>query len=326
VASKAERGYALREGEVDSPVCAEPIVLSQEMNAGEAFRAIAMACLHHFAGNRAAVVGGKAEGVHQMRVGLRRLRAAISVFKELLRGPETEALERELKWLTEELGPARDMDVMIKEAVAPMSHTTAAPKAITALKADVVAKRDKGFVRARRAVASERYRRVVLDTVLWINGGRWTKSRIALGTSRRELAITHFARQALDRRFHKVLKKLDKLDDLNPINRHKLRIKVKKLRYAISYFESLFRSEKAIRKMSAILKDLQSSLGQLNDIRVHGKLAEDYVARPRKGRDATAQAFAMGELTGQERTKSRKLLKASKRRGNRLEQCPEFWM
>jgi len=49
-----------------------------------------------------------------MRVGLRRLRAAISVFKHLLCGPETEAINTELKWLTEQLGPARDFDVLIE--------------------------------------------------------------------------------------------------------------------------------------------------------------------------------------------------------------------
>jgi triphosphatase len=85
VASKAERGYALREGETDSPVCAEPITLAPEMDAAQAFQAVAMACVRHFAGNQKAVLAGEPEGVHQMRVGLRRLRAVISVFKELLR-------------------------------------------------------------------------------------------------------------------------------------------------------------------------------------------------------------------------------------------------
>jgi len=48
---------------------------------------------------------GDTEGVHQMRVGLRRLRAAISIFKELLPDSETEAVKSELRRLTEQLGP-----------------------------------------------------------------------------------------------------------------------------------------------------------------------------------------------------------------------------
>jgi inorganic triphosphatase YgiF len=325
VASKAERGYVLREGESESPVCAEPIVRAPDMNAGQAFQAIAMTCVHHFAGNRKAVLAGRPEGIHQMRVGLRRLRAAISVFKEMLRGPETEQVKTELKWLTEELGPARDMDVMAKDAVAPLDETSPAPKALVALKADVLAKRDKGFARAKRAVTSERYRRVVLDTVLWINGGKWTQTGVALIVGRRKLPAPRFATQELDRRTAKVLKKLGKLNDLSPLKRHKLRIAVKKLRYATGYFEGLFGGERAIKAFSGVLEDLQSSLGQLNDIRVHGGLAQDYAAPARGTRRAARQAFAMGELSGKEHAKTRKLLTATKRRGKRLKRCPVFW-
>jgi CHAD domain-containing protein len=260
-----------------------------------------------------------------MRVGLRRLRAAISVFKEMLRGPETEQVKTELKWLTEELGPARDMDVMAKDAVAPLYEKTPTPKAVAALRTDVLAKRNKGFARAKRAVRSQRYRRVVLDTVLWINGGKWTRTGVALIAGRRKLPAARFAAQELERRTAKVLKKLAKLDDLSPLKRHKLRIAVKKLRYATGYFEGLFGGERAVKAFAGVLEDLQSSLGQLNDIRVHGGLAQDYAAPARVTRRATRQAFAMGELSGEEHAKTRKLLKATKRRGKRLKRCPVFW-
>jgi inorganic triphosphatase YgiF len=326
VSSKAERGYALREDEVAAPRCAREIVLSRQMTAAQAFQAIAMSCVHHFAGNRDAIIAGKAEGVHQMRVGLRRLRAALSVFKGVLRGPETETIKRSLKWLTEELGPARDMDVLAADGIAPMAKTSAAPLAAKVLKADIVEKRDAGFERARQAVASERYRRLVIDTVLWINGGKWLRTGVMLIADRRKMPATRFAAQELERRTRKAIKTLDEIDDLSPLKRHKLRIAIKKLRYAIGYFESLFSDEeKAIKKISAVLKDLQSSLGQLNDIRVHGKLAMEYAAPVRVARRAAPRAFAMGELIGKERAKSRDLLRAAKRRGKQFERCPRFW-
>jgi triphosphatase len=326
VASKAERGYALREHEIESPRCAQDIFLSHEMTAGEAFQTIAMSCVHHFAGNHDAVAASAREGVHQMRVGLRRLRAAISLFKEVLRGPETEAIKASLKWLTEELGSARDMDVLAHEGISTMTKTTSVPAAAKALKDDVTARRDEGFERARRAVASERYRRVVVETVLWINGGKWTKTQVSLIVDRRTLPAAHFAAQELERRNRKVLKILGKVEDLSPLKRHKLRIAVKKLRYATGYFESLFGNEKkAIKKFSAALKDLQSSLGQLNDIRVHAKLAQEYAEPSRRGCKTARTAFAMGELIGEERAKSRDVLKATKRRGKRLQRCTAFW-
>ena len=326
VASKAERGYSLREDQAEAPVYGQPIVLSEALTAAEAFQSIAMYCMHHFASNHRAIIAGKAEGVHQMRVGLRRLRAAISVFKRMLHGPETEAIKDSLKWLTEELGPARDMDVLVKEAITPLAEVTASPKAVAALKANVIGKRDKGFERARRAVTGERYRRLVVDTMLWINGGRWSKSHTPLVVAHRNMRAVSFAEQELGRRARRVLKKLSKIDDLNLRERHKLRIAVKKLRYASGYFESLFKSKgKAIKQFINALENLQASLGQLNDIRVHGQLAKGYAAPAQRTRNSARLAFAMGELTGEEHAKSRKLLKIIKHRGKRLEHCSPFW-
>ena len=325
VFSKAERGYALRENGSEYRICAESVLLSDDMTVGEAFQAIAMACVHHFAGNEKAILAGQAEGVHQMRVGLRRLRAALSIFKKALRGPETEAIKSSLEWLTEELGPARDLDVMVKEAIVPMVEISPAPEAVVALKSDVVAKKNKGFARARRAVTSERYCRVVLDTVFWINGGRWITSRGKLMASCRDASALHFASRELARRTKKALKKLRKLHRLTPPKRHKLRITIKKLRYACGYFESLFGARKAAERFSIALKELQSSLGQLNDIRIYSELARDYAAPPVATRGAAERAFAMGELIGSERAQSQRLLKAVKRRGGRLKHSTAFW-
>src|ERR1051325_6903209 len=111
VRSKADRGYALVDDQPIAAVRQHAIILDPRMSAGEAFRAIALGCLHHAAANESAVRERDAEGVHQMRVGLRRLRAAIALFSDLLDDEEPARLKGELKWLTGELGPARDLDV-----------------------------------------------------------------------------------------------------------------------------------------------------------------------------------------------------------------------
>jgi triphosphatase len=180
--SKAERGYVLRENETGRSSRAGEILLAQHAKTGEAFKVIAMSCLRHFTANRDAVLVGEHEGVHQMRVGLRRLRAALSIFKEMLRGPETAAIKSQLKWLTEELGPARDMEVLADEAISPMLQKSPAPKAVEVLRTDIMRQRDAGMKRAQRAVQSERYRKLVLETVFWINCGRWTRSKAARRT------------------------------------------------------------------------------------------------------------------------------------------------
>jgi triphosphatase len=57
-----------------------------------------------------------------MRVGLRRLRAAMSLFRELIEQPAAEHIKGELKWLTEQLAAARDLDVFLKEGVKPIER------------------------------------------------------------------------------------------------------------------------------------------------------------------------------------------------------------
>src|SRR5207253_203396 len=78
----------------------------------DGFKTIGRACLKQIVGNEPALLEGDPEGVHQMRVGLRRLRAALSLFADILRDLRTAAIKTELKWLAGELAPARQLDVL----------------------------------------------------------------------------------------------------------------------------------------------------------------------------------------------------------------------
>jgi inorganic triphosphatase YgiF len=78
VTSKPERGYALIAGEKASAVGAAPVAISPDASCQTAFQISAWACLHQIVANQDPTRNGDPEGVHQARVGLRRLRAAIS--------------------------------------------------------------------------------------------------------------------------------------------------------------------------------------------------------------------------------------------------------
>src|SRR5262249_36775093 len=71
--SKAERGYALKAGRRARAARAAPIALDADLSCGEAFARIGLSCLQHVAANEGAVLARDPEGVHQMRVGIRRL-------------------------------------------------------------------------------------------------------------------------------------------------------------------------------------------------------------------------------------------------------------
>jgi triphosphatase len=170
VKSKAERGYALIAGEVPEAVKATQVALTPDYSRQVAFQAIARACLRQLVANQPATLRGDPEGLHQMRVALRRLRAAISLFADMLLDPQTEEMKAQFKWITQELGPARELDVFISRVVKPVAHGKPNGAGLAVLASDLQQRREEAFARACAAVESARFRRLVLDTACWIEG------------------------------------------------------------------------------------------------------------------------------------------------------------
>jgi CHAD domain-containing protein len=117
---------------------------------------------------------------------------------------------------------------------------------------------------------------------------------------------------------HRRLKKIRKggkhLEALSARDRHKLRIKVKKVRYALEFFESLHtgRERKRLARLSKLLKALQSALGSLNDFVAHRDMIKDAALdAPRAHR--RARAFTAGIILGREEAATRPLLKDAAR-------------
>jgi triphosphatase len=269
------------------------------------------------------------EGVHLMRVGLRRLRAAISLFRELIAGPQTEAIKKELKWLTGTLAPARDLDVFVSDSVTPLRQTLPVKPGAVTLQKDVEQRRARAFGRAKAAVTSRRYRALVLDTLAWLEAGDWTRSDDPLIRALRRRPVAAFAADELKRRRKKVLKKAKKLESLAPARRHKLRIAVKKLRYATDFFAGVFPGRKAGKRRKQFerhLGGLQDGLGALNDIAVHEKLAADIAHEgPRLRPGSRRRAFAAGVVTGQDEARIRPLLEAAAAAATDLAKAKPFW-
>jgi inorganic triphosphatase YgiF len=326
--SKAESGYDLIAGAQPQVVRTERIDLDPGATVGDAFQIIALSCLRHVDANRDAVRRGLPEGVHQMRVGLRRLRAAISFFKELLQDAESMSIKGELKWLRGELGLARDLDVFISESVEPLQQERVDGTALATLKTDLAHRREHGFERAKSAVASERYRKAILNTAFWIMGGKWT---IATNNSSiaetRNCEITDFANHEIARRHRKIVKRLKKLEEIDPRARHKLRIAIKKLRYADEFFSNLYsdrRRERRLEQHRAILKQLQSGLGKLNDLQIHDKMAK-MIESEHRTPQKSQKSFAMGMISGRDHARVRSLMAATDKSRRRLSRMRAFW-
>jgi len=326
--TKAERGYALKDGRRGRAVEAGEICLDPAQSVGSAFAKIGLSCLHHLAANEAAVRKSDSEGVHQMRVGLRRLRAAISVFKTIAKDEKTEAIKNELKWLTEQLGPARDLDVMVEDALNPLQEREREESGINVLKSDIEERRREGFTQAKATVESARYRKLVLDAALWLLAGPWSHSADPLAQTALERPIDTFAPEVLRKRWKKIMKKSRSADNLDARGRHKLRIAVKKMRYSTDFFADIFQKKqekKARKKFEELLKALQNALGKLNDTATHDRFADQMVQPGRCMKKELQKAYAMGLLSGNEHKLAGACVAKVKKTGKKFGDAKPFW-
>jgi triphosphatase len=277
VRTKADRGYALVENKPPKAVKAKGSDVVPGMTVAAAFQAIGRACLHHLMSNERILSETRnPEVVHQMRVAMRRLRAAISLFKDVLADEQRDAIRSELKWISNELGAARDLDVFMATVLEPLRKKHPDEPGLESLVSSFQEQREQAYEKALAAVASQRFHTLIIDTAAWVEAGSWVMAGDHL---ERAKPIEAFAAEELARRRKKVKKRGADLANLDPHARHQVRIEVKKLRYATEFFLPLSEGRKARKRTEAFLsalEDLQEHLGELNDLAVSQELHPDW--------------------------------------------------
>ncbi len=287
VRTKADRGFTLVENKPPKALKAKGSGVMPDMTIAAAFQAIGRACLHHLLSNEQILSEllsneqifseiRNPDVVHQMRVAMRRLRAAISLFKDVLADEQRDAIRNELKWISNELGAARDLDVFIAKTLEPLRAKHPHEPGLADLVSSFQKQREQAYDKAVAAVASQRFRTLVIDTAAWVEAGSWV---IAGDGLERTIPIEAFAAEELARRRKKVKKRGADLADLDPHARHQVRIEVKKLRYATEFFSPVYEGRKARKWKEAFLsalESLQEHLGELNDLAVSQEMHPDW--------------------------------------------------
>src|SRR6202012_5399704 len=192
-------------------------------------------------------------------------------------------IKDELKWLTNELGPAREFEVFVTRVVAPLGKQHARLAGMRSLSHDLAEQREGAIARGVAAVSSPRYRELPQACAAWLEVGDLREPPEAALRAHCEEPIEGVARAQLKKHWKKIRKCGRELADLDPHARHKLRIRVKKLRYATEFYRAVFPGKKRDKRRAAFLlalKDLQDCFGELNDIFVHEKLTAGIVEAP----------------------------------------------
>lgn len=287
----------------DLAVRAEKIKLGKRMTVGAAFHDIAASCCKQIDANHAAVGRGDApEALHQMRVGLRRLRSALRLFGDLVALPVK--LREELDWLQRQLGDARDWDVLAASTLPKVADALPDDVELVLVRLAAEARANALRAAAAQAVGSVRYAELMQHLGGWLEHAGWRGHRSPRQRRALDEPASAFAGDALRDSHRRLLKRGRELKDASASTRHRARIAAKQTRYAAEFFQSLY-PKKQVRPFVQALTGLQDELGWLNDVAVADGLLKQ-LEQGEARLDGSA-AYTRGYLASIARTDDRKL-------------------
>ena len=263
--------------------------LRPETDPDTALRLIVAGCHADLLKYRAQVLkSSRPEGIHQTRVALRRLRAAFGVFRDVVHGPEVRALAAEAKWLASECGPARDLQVFLTETVADPPPLV---RRIGKRLAEV------HLQHARAALSGARFAALDFGLSSFIDKPPPQPHGARLDA---------FGRAVLAAHHDKVIRRARKLGTFDAERLHRLRIAIKKLRYAATYLGPAFASTR-VKPYIDLTARLQGALGDLNDRAVAAQVLADIAtaARPTEDVASTLKVLAKQVASGEKRRRRR---------------------
>lgn len=294
--SKVSRGFDLSYGTHPQAVMAPKIKLPTTASVEEAIVEILKSSQGHLLANRsAAALGQDIEGVHQARVAIRRIRSALSVFKDYLTCPDAEKIKNETRWLINVLGEARDLDVFIDEVLPAVKKDRPDDKDLSAVLLAAQKARTTAYRKVKSALTSRRYTDAMLATATWIENRAWREQdrTHALDAPIKDVSCTLLAK-----RHRKVMKLGKNFKTLSTDQRHEVRIALKKVRYTAEFFSSLYPTALTRPYISA-MRGLQNALGALNDVATAETLTATLVATAKSGtKQSEALRMGAGKVLG----------------------------
>jgi inorganic triphosphatase YgiF len=318
VRTKSERGHRLARGLQTVPaVRAARVSLDKGASTGEAFGTIVQAALAQILPNAAEVAGGSGqpEHLHQLRVGLRRLRSALRLFGGWSGDVgAAQALEQALREPFNRLGATRDQDALAAWLLPALAAAGGPP-----LPALPAAAEDPASVLHEPA-----FTLAVLQALLMATTSAMGTAAAASATSGGAAdagpaeepppRLREAARRALQRSWRKAMAGAETFAAAEVEAQHRTRKQLKRFRYGAEFVIDLFPGKATARTLSALRKALDA-LGAYNDALV---AEERFAARV----EADPRAwFALGWLASQRQ----RLLKDAARSLHRLDRTPRFW-
>ncbi|WP_284945076.1 CYTH and CHAD domain-containing protein [Acidisoma cladoniae] len=315
--SKAARGWHLRDGTADRARKAVLPSLHRDLRPADALRVVLREALGHLIANIGPTLRDDAEGLHQLRAALRRIRAAIDLFKPLLDAPSVDDFSRRLGHVGRILGLARDWDVFCLETL---------PCATTALPLSVF----DGLAEAaslERLVAHADVRATLRDppfTALILDLTKWLETVVippvlVRGEKPADDRLGGLAPALLDRVQDKAIKRGRGFRHLSAEHLHDLRKAMKKLAFDGDCFSGLYDPASA-GTYHELCGTVLKGLGNANDAVATQRLAKALLRRNPAG--FASPVDALSHWTNHRRHKA---LDGIERTMKRFLNAPRFW-
>ena len=276
IRSKSARGFDLA---ADTPPRAPKppkLRLDPLISLDEAFSEILRSCLRHLLQSLPAAEDGRdPEGMHQLRVALRRLRSALDLMRSVVSLNKLDLFRAETKWLAGHLSGARDWDVFRQETLRTVADGCPSVAGFDTLGELAEERRATCYDKARLTLADRRCSYFVIGLGGWIEARGWRSEVAPEGLAQLAEPAINFARNILSTQHAKVLKRGRRFKSRSTEDRHRVRLAAKKLRYVADFLLPLCGQRKSARRFSRKLADLQQELGVYNDMATTTSLLAD---------------------------------------------------
>jgi CHAD domain-containing protein len=240
------------------------------MTSADAMKAFGHASVSQILGNWAALPGSDdPEVAHQLRVGLRRMRTTLRLFKTLVDGDSLRHLGHDVRDLGKVVGALRDADVVIGDIVEPVMREMGAGKNFESLLLHLEQERVRHRKQVREALADGRWTWLRLNCMLF---GYAVDRALQHSSDDSRPDLKFLAAEALDRTWDRVARKGRGFEKHTQTQRHDMRKALKTLRYACDFLVPLYENKAAV-EFTNRLKKLQDVFGYLNDVAMAEQLA-----------------------------------------------------
>jgi triphosphatase len=295
------------------PVSARPPLLDGEVPGDETLRVILVEALAQVTANVPVVIDARAsEGLHQLRVGLRRLRTALTLTDDPVLGERN----ARAKLFINLVGPARDFDVFLDELFHPAVAELGSRRGFDILAARALRARDAAWQSAVAEIDSVAFRQFIDDAAAAARSAVWPEATTAAA----------MAPALLTKALARAGKRGRQFRALETADRHRLRIALKKLRYSAEFFAALY-PKAAVKQWLEPLKDLQDMLGHLNDVaQVRGVVGRLLLEEADSAPVQADLSHAAGLLQGFHQARNERFVGKTHKRWKAFRAAEPFWV